>query len=291
MAIRRFTAIADTTITNTYLSGLQTRATGANMGLADSLEAFSIYGQTSSSFGSGHSSELSRVLVKFSVVTGDDSTNSIQAKRNSGAIPASGSVSFYLKMYNVAHADTLPVGAKMNVFAVSSSWEEGRGVDLDTYEDKTYDNIGSNWNNANGTLATASAAFSISSYSNLTAGDAIKFRATDGTIITATTDGSTTTETDTNSPTFQKETDAATTAANLETCLNANSHLSASVSGFQVTVHQTENGIAGNTKPVVTSGGSVGMTAAKFNGGNGPWASVGGDYHTGSVAADLRITE
>ena len=55
MAIKRFAAIADTTITNAFSanSGLQARATGSNMGLADSLEVYSVYGRASSSFGSG----------------------------------------------------------------------------------------------------------------------------------------------------------------------------------------------------------------------------------------------
>mgnify|MGYP003643995415 FL=1 len=94
MAIKRFAATADTTITNTFLEDLSTRATGSNIGLSDSLEVFSIYGQASSSFGSGYTPELSRILIKFPVVTADDSRNSIQAQRASGFIPASGSVSF-----------------------------------------------------------------------------------------------------------------------------------------------------------------------------------------------------
>lgn len=152
MAIKRFLASADTTITNAFLEDLTTRATASNIGLADSLEVFSVYGQTSGS-ANGYSSELSRVLVKFPVTTGDDSVRSIQAKRNAGEIPASGSVSFFLKMYNVAHHETLPVNAKYNIFAASSSWEEGRGLDLDTYTDKTLDAVGANWMNASsGTL-------------------------------------------------------------------------------------------------------------------------------------------
>ena len=65
MAVKIFTAIADTTITNAFLdsAGFQTRATGANMGLADSLEMYSVYGRASSSFGSGQSAELSRILI------------------------------------------------------------------------------------------------------------------------------------------------------------------------------------------------------------------------------------
>ena len=160
MAIKRFIATADTTITNAFLEDLTNRATGSNMGLADSLEVFSIYGQVSASAASrfagpatessGYSQEISRTLVKFPVTTTDDSANSIQAKRNSGEIPASGSVSFHLRLYNVSHHETLPVSSKVNVFAVSSSWEEGRGVDLDTYKDVTNDNEGANWMNASG---------------------------------------------------------------------------------------------------------------------------------------------
>ncbi len=43
MSIARFTASADTTITNAFEAGLTTRGTGSNMGYADSLEVFSIY--------------------------------------------------------------------------------------------------------------------------------------------------------------------------------------------------------------------------------------------------------
>ena len=43
MSIKRYTAIYDNTITNAYQADLTTRGTGSNMGLADSLEVFSIY--------------------------------------------------------------------------------------------------------------------------------------------------------------------------------------------------------------------------------------------------------
>ena len=42
MAILRYTASADTTITNAFDPNLETRGTGSNMGYADSLEIFSI---------------------------------------------------------------------------------------------------------------------------------------------------------------------------------------------------------------------------------------------------------
>ena len=189
MAIRRFIASEDTTITNAFLEDLTTRATGANIGLADSLEVFSVYGQVSgtaaslypgATASSGYSPELSRILIKFPVTTDDDSETSIQAKRNSGLIPPSGNVSFYLRVFNVAHHESLPVAAKLNILAVSSSWEEGYGVDLDTYTDKTYDRIGANWiNRASGSVwgrpgghyHTASADSAIQHSFTLTNGD------------------------------------------------------------------------------------------------------------------------
>ena len=63
MAIQRYSASADTTITNAYQENLVTRGTGSNMGYADALEVFSIYGQESGS--NGQSQELSRILIQF----------------------------------------------------------------------------------------------------------------------------------------------------------------------------------------------------------------------------------
>jgi hypothetical protein len=112
---------------------LTTRGTGSNAGAADVLEVFSIYGQESTG-----SSELSRILVQFPI--SDISTDS-----TSGIIPASGSVSFFLNLYNAPHSTTLPRDFKLTVNGASGSWEEGYGLDLDNYTDLTYDKIGSNW--------------------------------------------------------------------------------------------------------------------------------------------------
>ena len=48
MTIKRYFATADNTITNAFKENLVTRGTGSNMGLADILEVFSIYGQATS---------------------------------------------------------------------------------------------------------------------------------------------------------------------------------------------------------------------------------------------------
>ena len=153
MAIKRYFATKDNTITNAFKSNLSTRGTGSNMGQADILEVFSILGQASSS--SGLSSELSRVLIEFD-------TTDIAADRTAGTIPASGSVSFYLKMFNAKHGQTLPKSYTMEVKAVTGStgtreWEEGFGLDMEGYSDSTVGGTGSNWINRKAATAWTSA--------------------------------------------------------------------------------------------------------------------------------------
>lgn len=138
MGLLRYTASADNTIVNAYQLDLTTQATGANAGMADVLETFSIYGRISSA-----SQELSRILIKFPVTK-------ISSDRSSGTIPASGSVSFYLRMFNAKHAQTVPIQYKLAVTAVSKSWEEGTGLDLEGYTDLVKGNIGSDWIQASG---------------------------------------------------------------------------------------------------------------------------------------------
>ena len=140
MGIKRYTADADNTITNAFKSNLTTRGTGSNMGLSDSLEVFRIYGQESSG-----SSELSRVLIKFPV-TG---TVSIETDRTNGLIPESGSVSFYLRMFNAKHPFTLPRNYNMIVAPISRSWNEGTGLDMEDYSDEG----ASNWVDASSSSA------------------------------------------------------------------------------------------------------------------------------------------
>ena len=145
MAIKRYTANADTTITNAFKSNLTTRGTGSNMGRADSMEIFSIYAQESSA-----STELSRTLLNFPITT-------IYSDRVSGDIPASGSVSFYLRMFNAVTPFTVPRNFDLTVAAVSGSgtepwnnftWQEGNGIDMENYTDVTRNGIGTNWINA-----------------------------------------------------------------------------------------------------------------------------------------------
>ena len=146
MAIKKYFATKDNTITNAYEANLTTRATGSSMGASDILEVFSIYGQESSG-----SSELSRVLIQFPV-SGTD-VGEIKGDRTAGTIPASGSVNFYLRMFNAKHGQTIPRDFLLNIHAISQSWSEGIGLDMDDYSDITKDIEGSNWIKATGSTS------------------------------------------------------------------------------------------------------------------------------------------
>jgi len=159
MAIKRYKANKDNTITNAFDETLSLRGTGSNMGQADILEVFSIYGQATTS-----SAELSRALIQFDITE-------VATDRTNNTIPASGSVNFFLKLYNAEHPHTLPRDYKISINAISGSWEEGRGLDMESYKDITNDKIGSNWVNANGTLATATATLDLTADIVLTASD------------------------------------------------------------------------------------------------------------------------
>jgi len=121
MSIKRYVANKDTTITNAFMPNMVDRAVNSNMGASDSLEIFSIYGQTYTS-----SLEQSRILVQFP-------TEDILNDRTISKIPGSGSVKFFLRMFNVEHPFSLPKDYKIHVSALSQSWDEGYRLDMETY--------------------------------------------------------------------------------------------------------------------------------------------------------------
>jgi hypothetical protein len=124
--IKKYVASKDATITNAYkYNSAAVRATGSNIGAADSGQVFSLFGNTYTG-----SIEKSRMLLQFPIAN-------IITDRTTGLVPASGSVSFYLKLFNVKHTETLPRDFIMNVSPISASvdWEEGQGLDLDDYTD------------------------------------------------------------------------------------------------------------------------------------------------------------
>ena len=154
MAVKRYTADADNTITNAYEPNLMTLGEKANMGASDSMEVFTIWSQRSSS-DAGSSLERSRALVQFPVAD-------IIADRAAGDIPASGSVNFILKIFNAEHPYTLPINYDMAILPVSQSWSEGYGLDMETYQDHGESNwlsrsLNTAWGASGGTFHTESA--------------------------------------------------------------------------------------------------------------------------------------
>jgi hypothetical protein len=137
MSIKKYIASKDTTITNAFKQNLVARGINSNMGAADSLEVFSIYGQSTSS-----SLEISRILVEFPI-------DSIVSDRVSGSLPSSGSVNFILKLFNVEHPFTVPRDYSLIVSPISGAWEEGYGLDMEGYTDDGfimgYGGYGATW--------------------------------------------------------------------------------------------------------------------------------------------------
>lgn len=129
MSIKRYHPTQDNTITNAFNETLVVSGVLGNMGASDIIEVFSLPKQATTS-----SLEKARILIQFPV------TN-IVADRTAGIVPASGSVSFYLKLYNAKHGELLPKNFKLVVAPISSSWEEGPGLDMESYTDL----YASNW--------------------------------------------------------------------------------------------------------------------------------------------------
>ena len=123
MSIKRYNSTKDNTIANALRENLTARSTKANMGASDILELFSIYGQASSS-----SIEQTRILLQFPIDT-------IASNRTSGILPDSGSVKFKLKLSNTPHGQTTPENFIVNVHPIVRPWNEGDGLDMESYLD------------------------------------------------------------------------------------------------------------------------------------------------------------
>lgn len=136
--IKRYFATKDNTITNAYSPSLGTPSVSASMGQSDILEVFSIYGQVSSS--TGYSIEESRILIEFDIAEIEDDILE-------GMIPSG--AKYYLRLFNAEHGQTVPRNFTLETYSISGSWEEGLGLDMETYKDLTYGN-GSSWVSSEG---------------------------------------------------------------------------------------------------------------------------------------------
>lgn len=118
-----------------------TPATGSNHGADPVLSVFANKSNTPGG------SELGRILIQFPITE-------LSGKIFSEKTIPSGNVSYYLKMFNMLHGDTVPTSYDLYVFPLTRSWDEGSGVEL-SYLDVGY----SSWISASsvsGWLATGS---------------------------------------------------------------------------------------------------------------------------------------
>lgn len=148
MSIKRIIATKDNTISTAFKSNLNNRATSANMGASDILEIFSIFGHASSG-----SLERARILVQFPVAD-------IHTLRTASEIPESGSASFVLKLFNAEHGQTTPSGYTITAVPLVRAWNEGEGLDMESYLDKDSSNwfsasSGTPWYNYGGDFASS----------------------------------------------------------------------------------------------------------------------------------------
>ncbi|HEU5118708.1 MAG TPA: hypothetical protein VFT74_19090 [Isosphaeraceae bacterium] len=112
----------DTFITNDFRYPNYTRLSGANVGASEELDVFKRAG-ISGAAGDIASSSLARILMQFDF-------SQYAALTASGDIPSTG-VSFRLRMNHKTAACTHPTSFDLVVLPVSSSWDEGRGKDVD----------------------------------------------------------------------------------------------------------------------------------------------------------------
>lgn len=104
--------------------------TGSNFGKSEILQLFSV-APISTSLGT-ISGSAARVLLKFDV-------SQISSLTSSTAAPSTG-LAYRLRLKDARHAKTLPSSYDVEVFPLVTDWDEGRGVDVDSFFDKGFAN-------------------------------------------------------------------------------------------------------------------------------------------------------
>lgn len=131
MPFFNFYPTKDTFITNKSIDGTDAvRATGSNLGAVPNLSIFAQKAVINSS-----SIELARSLLDFNI---SELSGKIYSEKT---IPSS-SVSYFLKMFNLEHDQTVPTSYDLFVYPLSRSFDEGSGIDEDDFQDLGY----ANWN-------------------------------------------------------------------------------------------------------------------------------------------------
>ncbi len=128
--IYRIYPIKDTFITNDWVAPNLARLSGANVGASEELDVFKRAG-ISGAIGSAGSSSLGRSLLQFDFSRFNELTAS-------GDI--SGSMTFRLRVNHKSRGCPQPTSYDMTIMPVSTSWDEGIGMDVSSYGDEGYAN-------------------------------------------------------------------------------------------------------------------------------------------------------
>ena len=125
MSIKKFFVEADTSIYNAYKPSFKQRGTEANTGQSDSLEVFFLFRQdVRADAVLSDKLEEARIIIKPSFQSILDEYVSFPSNTK-----------FVFKMYNAAHPFTLPRAYNLEINSITDVWEEGGGVDSDSYSD------------------------------------------------------------------------------------------------------------------------------------------------------------
>lgn len=156
--IYRIYPTKDTWITNDFRDGSSNRFTGSNVGQSEELQVFKRAG-ISGTIGARASASLGRSMLQFDL-------SAYSALTSSGDIPDS-AATYRLRVAHKTSAESLPTGFTIQIQPISSSWDEGRGLDVVSLGDFGASNwlkrsVTSYWSVAGGDLLntpTASAYF------------------------------------------------------------------------------------------------------------------------------------
>jgi hypothetical protein len=129
MGVLRVYPSKDTFITDYRLNGT-TPQTGSNLGGSQVVRLFRVAPVSGSA--TDVSGSKARILVKFDL-------ESIAALTSSNVANGS-SMSYYLRLKDARHPDTLPTSYDVEVVQLSRDWDEGKGVDVEFYSDRGFSN-------------------------------------------------------------------------------------------------------------------------------------------------------
>ena len=122
---RRLDATTDTYITDKLISGKRKKE--ANTGKAGTLDIFKLYNVTNSG-STNNITELSRGLIKFDL-------SELRALTGSLLNYSHSSFKCYLKMFDVYHGNPTPSNFKIEIYPLSRSFSEGKGMDVAYFGD------------------------------------------------------------------------------------------------------------------------------------------------------------